>query len=69
MGRVRGPRGERRERGATDTRPWRCESVPANVTGPVPAGMGSYDEHVEVEEFLHTVRTHVLSAYDYLTRG
>jgi succinyl-diaminopimelate desuccinylase len=30
--------------------------------------MGSYDEHVEVEEFLHVVRTHVLSAYQYLTR-
>jgi succinyl-diaminopimelate desuccinylase len=29
--------------------------------------MGSYDEHVEVEEFLHVVRTHVWSAYDYLT--
>ena len=55
--------------GATDTRLWRYENVPAYVYGPVPAGMGSYDEHVEVEEFLHTVRTHVLSAYDYLTRG
>jgi succinyl-diaminopimelate desuccinylase len=31
--------------------------------------MGSHDEHVEVEEFLHIVRTHALSAYDYLTRG
>jgi succinyl-diaminopimelate desuccinylase len=55
--------------GATDTRLWRYENVPAYVYGPVPAGMGSYDEHVEVEEFLHTVRTHVLSAYDYLSRG
>ena len=69
MGRLRGPRGERRDRGATDTRLWRYENVPAYVYGPVPAGMGSFDEHVEVEEFLHTVRTHVLSAYDYLTRG
>jgi hypothetical protein len=24
---------------------------------------------VEVEEFLHVVRTHVLSAYDYLATG
>ena len=30
--------------------------------------MGSFDEHVPVEDFLHVVRTHVLSAYDYLTR-
>ncbi len=55
--------------GATDTRLWRYEDVPAYVYGPVPSGMGSYDEHVEIEEFLHVVRTHVLSAYDYLRRG
>jgi succinyl-diaminopimelate desuccinylase len=30
--------------------------------------MGSGDEHVPVEDFLHVVRTHVLSAYDYLSR-
>lgn len=52
--------------GGTDARLWRYEDVPAYVYGPFPHGMGSYDEHVEVEEFLHVVRTHVLSAYDYL---
>ena len=31
--------------------------------------MGSGDEHCDVEEFLHIVRTHVLSAYDYLMAG
>jgi succinyl-diaminopimelate desuccinylase len=31
--------------------------------------MGSYDEHVDIEEFLHIVRTHALSAYDYLSRS
>ena len=30
--------------------------------------MGSGDEHVPVDDFLHVVRTHVLSAYDYLSR-
>jgi succinyl-diaminopimelate desuccinylase len=30
--------------------------------------MGSHDEHVAIEEFLHVVRTHVLSAYDFLAR-
>jgi succinyl-diaminopimelate desuccinylase len=30
--------------------------------------MGKIDERVEIEEFLHIVRTHTLSAYDYLTR-
>jgi succinyl-diaminopimelate desuccinylase len=55
--------------GGTDARLWRYRNIPAYVYGPFPRGMGSHDEHVEVEEFLHIVRTHVLSAYDYLTRG
>jgi succinyl-diaminopimelate desuccinylase len=43
-------------------------NVPAYVYGPFPSGMGAADEHVPIEDFLHIVRTHVLSAYDYLTR-
>jgi succinyl-diaminopimelate desuccinylase len=31
--------------------------------------MASYDEHVKVDDLLHVVRTHVLSAYDYLSRS
>ena len=54
--------------GGTDARLWRYRDIPAFVYGPFPHGMGSVDEHVEIEEFLHIVRTHVLSAYDYLTR-
>jgi succinyl-diaminopimelate desuccinylase len=54
--------------GGTDARLWRYIDIPAFVYGPFPRGMGSVDEHVEIEEFLHIVRTHVLSAYDYLTR-
>ena len=54
--------------GGTDARLWRHANVPAYVYGPFPRGMGSQDEHVEIEEFLHILRTHVLSAYDYLTR-
>ena len=54
--------------GGTDARLWRYRDIPAFVYGPFPRGMGSIDEHVEIEEFLHIVRTHVLSAYDYLTR-
>jgi succinyl-diaminopimelate desuccinylase len=52
--------------GGTDTRLWRYRNIPAYVYGPFPRGMGSTDEHVEIEEFLHIVRVHVLSAYDYL---
>jgi len=55
--------------GATDTRLWRYRDIPAYVYGPTPRNMGTADEHVEIDEFLHIVRTHVLSAYDYLTRG
>jgi succinyl-diaminopimelate desuccinylase len=54
--------------GGTDTRLWRYRNIPAYVYGPPAIGMGSSDEHVAVDDFLHVVRTHVLSAYDYLTR-
>lgn len=54
--------------GGTDARLWRYRNIQACVYGPSPNGMGSHDEHVELEEFLHIVRTHVLSAYDFLTR-
>lgn len=55
--------------GGTDARLWRHRGVPAYVYGPYPDGMGSHDEYVEVEEFLHVVRTHALSAFDYLARA
>ena len=52
--------------GGTDARLWRYENIPAYVYGPFPTGMGSFDENVPTEDFFHVVRTHVLSAYDYL---
>lgn len=52
--------------GGTDARLWRHAGVPAYVYGPYPHGMGTHDEHVDIEEFLHVVRTHALSAWDYL---
>lgn len=55
--------------GGTDARLWRYEGVPAYVYGPSPASMGGRDEFVDIEEFLHIIRTHALSAYDYLTRS
>ncbi len=55
--------------GGTDARLWRYRNIPAYVYGPPPTGMGSYDEHVTVEDFFHVLRAHVLSAYDYLSRG
>ena len=55
--------------GGTDARLWRYRNIPTCVYGPFPHGMGSFDEYVEVEEFLHIVRTHVLASYRYLSRG
>lgn len=54
--------------GGTDARLWRQRGIPAFVHGPFPRGMAQADEHVEIEEFLHIVRMHVLSAFDYLSR-
>jgi len=54
--------------GGTDARLWRKAGVPAYVYGPPPTGMGGADEHVEIADFLHVLRTHLASAYDYLTR-
>ena len=31
--------------------------------------MGTYNESVEIETFLHVIRCHVLSAYDYLSHS
>lgn len=54
--------------GATDARLWRYKGLPAIVYGPAPRGMASVDEHVPVEEFIHVVKCHLLSAFDYLSR-
>jgi succinyl-diaminopimelate desuccinylase len=55
--------------GGTDCRFWRAAGTPAYVYGPSPAGMGAPNESVDIEEFLHVVRTHTLSAFDYLSRA
>ncbi len=54
--------------GGTDARLWRQAGVPAYVYGPRPIGMGGADERVAIAEYLHVLRTHLLSAYDYLTQ-
>lgn len=52
--------------GGSDARYWRWRGVPAYLYGPSPRSMGRRDEHVTIEEFLHVVRVHALSAYDFL---
>ncbi|WP_439580412.1 M20/M25/M40 family metallo-hydrolase [Elioraea sp.] len=54
--------------GGSDARLWRQRGIPAYVYGPFPRGMGQKDENVDVEEYLHVVKVHVLSAFDYLAR-
>jgi succinyl-diaminopimelate desuccinylase len=55
--------------GGSDARLWRQRGVPAYIYGPYPYGMGQKDEYVDIEDFLHVVRTHVLSSFDYLSRA
>ena len=50
----------------TDARLWREHGVPAFVYGITPHNVAMADEYVEIEEMLHVLRTHVLSAYDFL---
>ena len=54
--------------GMTDARLWRYAGVPAFVYGSTTEGTAGIDESVEIADYLHVVRTHTLSAYDYLTR-
>lgn len=53
--------------GATDCKHWRQNGVPSYVYGCRPTNMAKPDEYVEVEEFLHVVRTHALAAAAYLS--
>lgn len=52
--------------GATDTRLWRYQGVPAYIYGASPETMAAADENVLIEDFLHILKTHVLSAVRYL---
>ena len=54
--------------GGTDARLWRYKNIPAYVYGPSPIGMGSANENVPIDDYLHIVKTHALSAYDYLVK-
>jgi succinyl-diaminopimelate desuccinylase len=52
--------------GATDTRLWRYQGVPAYVYGASPESMAAADENVVIEDYLHILKTHVLAAVRYL---
>ena len=54
--------------GGTDCRLWRYRNIPAYVYGPFSHNMGAANEYVPVEDFLNTMKVHILSAYDYLNQ-
>ncbi len=53
--------------GGSDLKFWSSKGIPSYYYGPMNHGMGTIDEYVEVEEFIHIVKVHLLSAYEYLT--
>lgn len=55
--------------GCTDARLWHYRGVPTYQYGPPPKGMGGVDEHVSVDDFIHVLKVHALTAYDYLSRS
>lgn len=53
--------------GATDAKHWRHRGVPAYICGCTPNNMAKADEWIDIEEFLHVVRTHAVAAAAYLS--
>jgi succinyl-diaminopimelate desuccinylase len=54
--------------GGSDLKFWRDKGVPSYYYGPTNHGMGTVDEYVEIEELIHVVKVHLLSAYEYLSK-
>lgn len=54
---------------ATDARKWRMKSIPAYTYGTTASNVAMADEYTDIEEWIGVVKTHTLSAYDYLSRG
>jgi succinyl-diaminopimelate desuccinylase len=54
--------------GGSDLKFWRSNGVPSYYYGPMNHGMGTVDEYVEIDELMHIVKVHLLSAYQYLTK-
>ncbi|MBL8670598.1 MAG: M20/M25/M40 family metallo-hydrolase [Alphaproteobacteria bacterium] len=52
--------------GGSDCKFWRRAGIPAYIYGCMPTNMAKPDEHVEIEEHLHVLRTHALAAAAYL---
>jgi succinyl-diaminopimelate desuccinylase len=55
--------------GGTDARLWRMRGVPALCYGPTAHNIGAPDEYVDVDELAQVVKTHMLTAWDFLMDG
>lgn len=53
----------------TDARLWRAKGIPAFVYGITPYNVAMADEYVDIEEVFHVLKTHTLSALDFLMAG
>ncbi|MEM7119655.1 MAG: M20/M25/M40 family metallo-hydrolase [Pseudomonadota bacterium] len=53
--------------GMTDARLWRYAGIPAFTYGSTTEGTAGIDENVTIDDYLHVVKAHTLSAFDYLT--
>jgi succinyl-diaminopimelate desuccinylase len=54
--------------GATDGRFWRTRGVPTVIYGPTSHGMAEPDEHIDIDDYLQTIKVHAATAVDYLNR-
>ena len=53
----------------TDARLWRYKGIPAYSYGTTATNVAMPDEHVDIEEWMSVVKTHLLTIYDYLSVG
>lgn len=51
----------------TDARLWRYAGIPAFVYGSMTEGTACLNESVEIDDYLHVVKTHALTVFDYLS--
>ena len=51
----------------TDVRLWRARGIPAYVYGVTPRNVAMADEYVEIDELIHVLKAHTLSAFDFLS--
>jgi succinyl-diaminopimelate desuccinylase len=53
---------------STDVRLWRMRGIPAFVYGITPHNVAMADEYAEIDEIIHVLKVHTLSAFDFLSR-